>query len=73
VSLERWDRVEALERFAAAQGVELLDVAIGGLLTQPAVSSVIAGATTPEQVRANVAAGAWRPSREAIAELRALG
>jgi aryl-alcohol dehydrogenase-like predicted oxidoreductase len=61
---ERWDRVEALERFAAERGVALLDVAIGGLLAMPAVTSVIAGATKPEQVRANVAAGEWEPSEE---------
>lgn len=70
---EGWDQIEALEGFAATQGVELLDVAISGLLTQPAVSSVITGATTAAQVRANVAAGAWRPSRDVIAQLRALG
>jgi aryl-alcohol dehydrogenase-like predicted oxidoreductase len=56
-----WDTIERLERYAAEQGVTPLDVAIGGLLTQPAVASVIAGATTGEQVRANAAAAAWRP------------
>jgi len=55
-----WDTIERLERYAADRGVTPLDVAIGGLLTQPAVTSVIAGATTGEQVRANAAA-AWRP------------
>ena len=44
-------------------GVSLLDVAIGGLAAQPAVGSVIAGATRPDQVEANVAAGAWRADR----------
>ncbi len=67
-----WDRIEALEAFAARQGVGLLDVAIGGLAAEPAVASVIAGATKPEQVRANAAAAAWEPSTEALAELRAL-
>src|SRR6266849_4513930 len=56
---ETFDRLEALERFAEERGVTLLDVAIGGLLAQPAVASVIAGATKPEQARANVAAGDW--------------
>jgi len=51
-----------LESYAAERGVSLLHVAIGGLLAQPAVSSVIAGATKPEQVRANAAAGAWEPT-----------
>ena len=69
---ERWDRVEALESFADARGVSLLDVAIGGLLATPAVTSVIAGATKPEQVRANAAAGEWEPGSDDVEELRAL-
>ncbi len=72
IPAERWQRVEALERFAAERGVSLLELAIGGLLAQPAVSCVIAGATTPEQVRANVAAGAWQPSPADAEALRAL-
>jgi aryl-alcohol dehydrogenase-like predicted oxidoreductase len=67
-----WDRVEALQAFAAAHGVALLDVAVGGLVAMPAVCSVIAGATTPEQVRANAAAGAWEPSAGELADLCAL-
>jgi aryl-alcohol dehydrogenase-like predicted oxidoreductase len=69
---EEFDRVEALERFAEARGISLLDVALGGLLAMPAVSSVIPGATKPEQVRANVRAGAWVPSAGDVAELNAL-
>jgi aryl-alcohol dehydrogenase-like predicted oxidoreductase len=69
---ERWDRVEALRGFADARGVSLLEVAIGGLLAMPAVTSVIAGATKPEQVRANVAAGELEPSADDVEELRAL-
>jgi aryl-alcohol dehydrogenase-like predicted oxidoreductase len=57
----RFDIIEKLESFAAERGVGLLDVAIGGLAARPGVASVIAGATTPDQVKANVAAGAWRP------------
>jgi aryl-alcohol dehydrogenase-like predicted oxidoreductase len=53
---EKWDRLEELERYAQGRRLTLLQVAIGGLLAQPAVSSVIAGATKPEQVRANAAA-----------------
>jgi aryl-alcohol dehydrogenase-like predicted oxidoreductase len=68
----QWDRVEALQRFADARGISLLEAAIGGLLAMPAVTSVIAGATKPEQVRANVAAGAWEPSAEDVEELRTL-
>jgi aryl-alcohol dehydrogenase-like predicted oxidoreductase len=70
---EQWERVEALQRFADERGVSLLEVAIGGLLgMSPAVSSVIAGATKPEQVHANVRAGAWEPTPEDVAALRAL-
>ncbi len=65
----RFETVERLAGFAERQGVGLLDVAIGGLLARPAVASVIAGATRPEQVRANAAAGTWRPDAAALAEL----
>jgi aryl-alcohol dehydrogenase-like predicted oxidoreductase len=69
---DRWDRVEALERYAEERGASLLEVAVGGLLAMPAVTSVIAGATQPEQVRANVDAGAWEPSAADVEGLRAL-
>jgi aryl-alcohol dehydrogenase-like predicted oxidoreductase len=75
---ERWltddafDAVEALEGFAVERGVPLLDVALGGLAAMPAVGCVIAGATTPAQVRANARAGQWQPSAEDMAALRAL-
>jgi aryl-alcohol dehydrogenase-like predicted oxidoreductase len=69
---ERWRAIEAFERFAEREGVGLLDVAIGGLAALPAVASVIAGATRPEQVRANAAAGNWEPAPAALAELRSL-
>jgi len=64
-----FDRVEALTRFADERSISLLDVAISGLAAQPAVVSVIAGATSAEQVRANVKAGQWHPSAEDRAEL----
>jgi aryl-alcohol dehydrogenase-like predicted oxidoreductase len=67
-----WDTIDALERFAEQRGLSMLDVAIGGLAAQPAVSSVIAGATRPEQVHANVAAGAWQPSPDDLSALEAL-
>jgi aryl-alcohol dehydrogenase-like predicted oxidoreductase len=66
---ETFDVLEGLEAFAHARSVSLLDVAIGGLAAQPAVASVIAGATTRGQVVANVAAGAWQPSLDDLAEL----
>jgi aryl-alcohol dehydrogenase-like predicted oxidoreductase len=65
----QFDLVEALEAFAAERGVGVLDVAIAGLAAQPAVASVIAGATKPEQVAANVAAIDWRPDADDLAEL----
>jgi aryl-alcohol dehydrogenase-like predicted oxidoreductase len=69
---ERFDQVDALKGYAAERGVALLDVAIGGLAAKPAVASVIAGATKPEQVVANVAAGAWVPTAEDLVALNAL-
>jgi len=66
---EVFDRIEALERYAEEREVTLLHVAIGGLLAQPPVASVIAGATKPEQVRANAAAGEWEPTEEDMREL----
>src|SRR5579884_3123837 len=64
-----FDVVEGLEKFARDQGVDVLAVAIGGLAAQPAVASVIAGATSPEQVAANVDAGTWKPDDEQRAEI----
>jgi aryl-alcohol dehydrogenase-like predicted oxidoreductase len=69
LSDERFDAVEKLEGFAAERGLTLLQIAIGGLAAQKSVASVIAGATRPEQVRANVEAGAWRPTAEDLAAL----
>jgi aryl-alcohol dehydrogenase-like predicted oxidoreductase len=69
---ETFDRLEALEEFAKERGLTLLQVAIGGLLGQPAISSVIAGATKPEQVRANVEAANWEATPEDLAELNSL-
>jgi len=69
---ETFERLEALEGFAQERGVTLLQVAIGGLLARPVIASVIAGATKPEQVRANVEAAAWEPTAEDLAELSSL-
>src|SRR3984885_2019672 len=71
-SPEQFEMVEAVGRFAAEHGVSMIDVAIGALLAQPAVSTVIAGATKPEQVRANAAAGRWRPGPGELDELEGL-
>jgi aryl-alcohol dehydrogenase-like predicted oxidoreductase len=67
-----FDVVEALERFASERGLELIDVAIGALAAKPAVASVIAGATRPEQVRRNVQAGLWTPTEDDLAEIDAI-
>ncbi len=71
INAERLDKVEELRVWAEAHGVSLLDVAIGGLLAVTPVVSVIAGATKPEQVRANAAAGAWEPTPDELSEIRA--
>jgi aryl-alcohol dehydrogenase-like predicted oxidoreductase len=69
ISEEQHDRVEALEAFAREHDATLLEVAIGGLAAREPVVSVIAGATKPEQVRANAEAGAWEPSASDLAAL----
>jgi aryl-alcohol dehydrogenase-like predicted oxidoreductase len=56
----KMDAVEALLAYAEARGHSLLDLAFAWLLAEPTVSSVIAGATKPHQIRANAAAGSWR-------------
>ncbi len=65
----RFDVVEALQDYAAEHRLTLLDVAIGALAAQPTVSSVIAGATSAEQVKANVAAAEWIPTADDLAAL----
>jgi len=64
--------VERLAAFAAARGRSLLELAFSWLASQPCVGSVIAGATTPEQVRANAAAASWRLTPAELAEIDAL-
>jgi aryl-alcohol dehydrogenase-like predicted oxidoreductase len=64
-----WDRIEALEAYAGERDLSILDVAIAGLAAQPAVSSVISGATRAEQVRTNAAALRWEPTDEDLEAL----
>lgn len=66
---EQFDLVESLERYGRERDLSIVDVAIGALLAHPAVSSVIAGATKPQQVRANASAALWSPSEEDLAAL----
>jgi aryl-alcohol dehydrogenase-like predicted oxidoreductase len=64
VTEAKLDKVEELLAWGQEQGVSLLEIAIGDLAAQPGCSSVIAGATSPEQVKANAAAGDWTPTAE---------
>jgi aryl-alcohol dehydrogenase-like predicted oxidoreductase len=65
-----FDVIEALAAFAEERGLTLLQVAVGGLAAMPAVGSVIAGATSVQQVQQNVAAGLWGPTAEELDEIR---
>jgi aryl-alcohol dehydrogenase-like predicted oxidoreductase len=65
-------KVEALIAWAEQRDITILDVAIGALAAQPGCSSVIAGATRAEQVKANAAAGDWIPSADDLAEIDAI-
>ena len=68
----RYAIVEKLEDYGSSRGRSVLDLAIGWLAAQPAVTSVIAGVTRPEQLTQNVAAGNWDPSPEQLAAIRAI-
>lgn len=68
-----WDRIEAYAAFCAERGVGMLEATIGWLLSRPAIASVIAGATTPEQIAQNAAAAdAWAPSADELATIEAI-
>jgi aryl-alcohol dehydrogenase-like predicted oxidoreductase len=69
VTDEKLAKVEALIAWAEQHGTSVLEVAIGGLAAEPGCSSVIAGAMTPEQVKANAAASEWIPSEDELAEI----
>jgi len=71
ISDDDLSRVERLAAWADAHGRSLLEVAIGSLLAAGPVVSVIAGATKPEQVRANAAAGDWEPTAAELREVSA--
>jgi aryl-alcohol dehydrogenase-like predicted oxidoreductase len=72
LSDERLATVASLNELAERDGHTVLDLAFGWLLSRPAVASVIAGATRPEQITANVAAGEWRPSEDVLREVDAI-
>jgi aryl-alcohol dehydrogenase-like predicted oxidoreductase len=69
VTDERLESVEALTKLAERLGRSLLDLAIAGLAARPATGSVIAGATKPDQVSANVKAGSWTPTPDELAAI----
>lgn len=65
-----WDALEAYQRFCDARGVTMLEGTFGWLLAKPSLSSVIAGATSAEQVRANAAAATtWTPTADEVSEI----
>lgn len=69
VTPRQWDQIERYRSFCADQGLAMLDASIAWLLAQPTVASVIAGATSPEQVAANAAAGSVELSGDVVAEI----
>jgi aryl-alcohol dehydrogenase-like predicted oxidoreductase len=69
ITADKLDRVETLIEWAAERGRTILEVAVGGLAAQDGCASVIAGATTPEQVKANAAASDWIPTTDDLAGL----
>ena len=64
-----WEKLGGLETFVSARGKSLLDLGFSWLACQPVVSSVIAGATSPEQIEANVKAASWVLSKDELAEI----
>jgi aryl-alcohol dehydrogenase-like predicted oxidoreductase len=72
LSDERLAKVGALDALARSEGHTVLDLAFAWLLSRPAVASVIAGATKPEQIAANVAAGQWTLGPALLAQVDAL-
>lgn len=69
LSDRHFDIVEKLEAFASERGHNMLDLAFSWLACRPTVASVIAGATSPDQVKANAVAAGWKMSKEELAEI----
>lgn len=69
---DNFTKIEALQNFAQKRNHTLLELAMSWLAAQPCVTSVIAGSTTPEQVRANATAANWKLSAAEMAEVNAL-
>jgi aryl-alcohol dehydrogenase-like predicted oxidoreductase len=66
---KNWERVEALRSFVEARGKTLIELAFSWLASRPVVSSVIAGAMTPEQIEANIASASWALTPEELQEI----
>ncbi|MGA7147905.1 MAG: aldo/keto reductase [Microbacterium sp.] len=65
-----WDALEAFQEFCDERDITMLEASFGWLLSRPALASVIAGATSPEQVRGNAAAAtAWAPTSDDLAAI----
>ncbi len=71
MTAENFATLSKLSTFAESRGRSMVELAVGWLASQPHVGSVIAGATKPEQVEENVAAGEWRLTAEELAEVDA--
>ncbi|HEY6276473.1 MAG TPA: aldo/keto reductase [Streptosporangiaceae bacterium] len=69
ITKDKLERVEALSAWAAERGRTILEVAVGALAAQDGCAAVIAGATAPEQVKANAAASDWVPTADELADL----
>lgn len=69
---DNFDVAEAVERFAVERELSMVQVALGWLLSREAVPAVTAGATSPEQVRANAAAADWEPTADDLSALQEL-
>ena len=72
LSDENFDLVERLAVYAGERDLTMVQVALGWLLSRPAVPAVTAGATSVEQLKSNVAAADWAPSTEDLAALEAV-
>ena len=69
ITERNWGILAKATAFAESRGHTVLELAMGWLLAQPGVPSIISGATTPEQVEANVAAANWKLTPEEVAEV----
>lgn len=72
LSEERLALVEKLIEYAEARGHTILELAVSWLLMKPVTASVIAGATKPEQIHANVSAAGWKMTETELAEIEAI-